>query len=251
MTADVIRHPMIDARALFAAGKKLYRDGGLPRGALTGWRCVDELYSVAPGQWTVVTGIPQSGKSEWLDALLVNLAEQDDWQFAVYSPENWPAVTHLAKLVEKVTRKPFGPGPTPRMSEAEYSDAAMWVLEHFAWLDPDLKSPQELITTGLAYRKPSKRFGLVLDPWNTLDHERQGLSDTDYISTVLTDVQRMVRKSEAHCWLVVHPQKIYKDRATGQRPVPSPYDISGSAHSRAEGPVQAHRPYRPGDAALG
>jgi hypothetical protein len=75
-------------------------------------RAVDEFYTVAPGQWTVITGVPGSGKSEWLDALLVNLAESEQWEFALYSPENFPTVTHLIKLVEKHERMPFGEGPT-------------------------------------------------------------------------------------------------------------------------------------------
>lgn len=39
------------------------------RGLSTGWDAVDELYTVEPGQLTIVTGVPSSGKSEWLDAL--------------------------------------------------------------------------------------------------------------------------------------------------------------------------------------
>jgi twinkle protein len=31
---------------------------------------------VPPGELTLVTGVPNSGKSEWLDALAVNLAAQ-------------------------------------------------------------------------------------------------------------------------------------------------------------------------------
>jgi F0F1-type ATP synthase alpha subunit len=41
----------------------LYRAGGLPAGASTGWKSLDELYSVGLGQWTLVTGTPGSGKS--------------------------------------------------------------------------------------------------------------------------------------------------------------------------------------------
>ena len=35
---------------------------------------LDEYYTVRPGEFTVLTGIPNSGKSNWLDALNVNLA---------------------------------------------------------------------------------------------------------------------------------------------------------------------------------
>lgn len=42
---------------------------------------------VVPGELTIVTGVPNSGKSEWIDALLANLAEQHDWCFALCSME--------------------------------------------------------------------------------------------------------------------------------------------------------------------
>jgi twinkle protein len=52
---------------------RLYEQG-FERGHRTGWRELDKLYTVRPGEFTAVTGIPSSGKSNWLDCLLVNLA---------------------------------------------------------------------------------------------------------------------------------------------------------------------------------
>lgn len=43
---------------------------------------------VVPGELTVVTGVPNSGKSEWIDALLCNLNESVGWKFALCSMEN-------------------------------------------------------------------------------------------------------------------------------------------------------------------
>lgn len=41
-------------------------------GLSTGWDTVDAIYKVVPGELTVVTGVPNSGKSEWIDALTVS-----------------------------------------------------------------------------------------------------------------------------------------------------------------------------------
>ena len=46
---------------------------GLKRGLRVPWAGLNPLYSVAPAQHTLVTGYPGSGKSEWLDALIVEL----------------------------------------------------------------------------------------------------------------------------------------------------------------------------------
>ena len=78
---------------------------------------------------------------------MVNLAEADPaWLFCLYSPENFPTVGHLVKLVEKRVRKPFNRGPTERMTTSEYASGAAWVLEHFLWLETDLKIPEALLT---------------------------------------------------------------------------------------------------------
>lgn len=76
----------------------------------TGWRSLDPYYKVqilyrtillkhrvessvlhlsqvVPGELTIVTGVPNSGKSEWIDALLVQLSHLHGWTFALCSME--------------------------------------------------------------------------------------------------------------------------------------------------------------------
>ena len=84
-------------------------NGGDGRGESTGFDNLDELYTVAEGMLTVVTGIPGSGKSEFVDQLMINLARKSGWRFAVCSFENPPAY-HIAKMAEKVMGKPFYDG---------------------------------------------------------------------------------------------------------------------------------------------
>jgi len=209
-------------------------DRGLQGGADVGWLALGKFYSVRPGEFTVVTGIPSHGKSELIDAMLINLAESEGWHFGICSPENYPLERHAAKLIEKRARKPFRRGPTERLTSAELLKTSGWLDEHFTFLMPD---ENELTVDGilslakaLVYRKGIK--GLVIDPWNELDHSRPAsLSETEYISQSLTRIRRFARTHGVHVWLIAHPTKLYKDNS-GKYPVPSPYDISGSAHWR-------------------
>ena len=73
---------------------RLY-EHGFEQCYLTGWRNLNSLYTVRPGELTAVTGIPSSGKSNFLDALLVNLARLHSWSFALFSPENLPLEHHM------------------------------------------------------------------------------------------------------------------------------------------------------------
>lgn len=226
---------------------KLYTDG-LSRGDSTGWRSVDQHYTVVPGQWTLITGYPASGKSEWLDALLLNLATNHDWRFSVYSPENFPQSLHVVKLLEKHIGKPFFPGPTERLSEEEMVRGCDWLNTRFGFIEQTQEQPNsideilhECWTWCMMDR--SKKNGIVIDPWNELEHKRpQGLSETEYISQTLSTVRQFARAYKVHVWIVAHPAKIQKDR-DGKRPVPTPADVTGSANwwNKADNAICIHR----------
>ena len=203
------------------------------RGISTGWETVDAFYTVDPGQLTVVTGIPSSGKSEWLDALALNLAANHGWRFALCSPENAPVETHCAKLLEKHVGKPFWVGPTARMSPAELGHGLEWLAEHVTFILPEESLTIEgvLERASILVRRTGIK-GLIIDPFNEFDHTRERhCTETEYIGQVLGQMKRWARKHGVHVWLVAHPQKLYR-REDGTYPVPTPYDISGSSHFR-------------------
>jgi twinkle protein len=221
-------------------------------GALPGWPCLDELYSVRPGEWTLVTGIPGHGKSEVLDAIMVNLARSHGWQFAIFSPENQPLERHFAKLAEKYVGKPFGRGQQPRLTRQELEDAKRWCQERFTFLLPEADELTVDAVLQLARTAVLRHGvkGLVIDPWNELDHQRAGgLSETEYISQALTKIRRFAREYSVHVWLVAHPAKLQKDRQTGVYPVPTPYDVSGSAHwrNKADNCLTVFREFKEGN----
>lgn len=203
------------------------------RGLPTGWETVDNFYTVEAGQLTVVTGIPSSGKSEWLDALALNLATLHGWRFAICSPENSPVETHCAKLVEKQVGKPFWVGLTARMSPTELAEGLGWLQEHITFIMPEetLTIQGVLDRAAILVRRKGIK-GLIIDPFNEFDHTRErGCTETEYIGNVLGTMKRWARKFGVHVWLVAHPQKLYR-REDGSYPVPTPYDINGSANFR-------------------
>ena len=209
-------------------------NNGLKPGNNPGWEGLKELYTVREGEWTLVTGIPGHGKSEFIDALMINLAKDHGWHFAIYSPENHPVERHIVKLCEKFSGKPFRSGYSDRLQSEDLAHAISWVNHHFNFIAAEEDSPKlEYVlekAKQLVFRKGIK--GLVIDPWNELDHERPGnLSETEYISKCLTTVRTFARYYGVHIWLVAHPTKLIKDK-DGVYPVPTPYDVSGSAHWR-------------------
>jgi twinkle protein len=212
----------------------LYRDG-FERGHATGWERVDQLYTVRPGEFTVITGVPSSGKSNWLDCLLVNLAEKHDWNFALFSPENLPLEQHMAAIIEKRVRRPFHRGPNARMTEAELDEGMAWAQEHFAWIMPSQEDHWTIGKILDAARQLCLRRGirgLVIDPWNELESQRPpSMSETEYISHALKRARVFARSQGIHLWIVVHPAKLTRS-PDGKYPIPTLYDCAGSAHWR-------------------
>lgn len=210
--------------------KALHAAGGLPKGDSTGWRSVDQLYTVGLGQFTLVTGTPGSGKSEWLDAVMVNLALRGDWRFVIYSPENMPLELHYAKIIEKYIGKPFNPGPSPRVDEDELDSALNWMHGKFHFAKPNRPEIVSILRESLDLEMATGKLGVVIDPWNFLEHHRPGgMSETEYVSSVLSEVLSYVREHRVHLWLVAHPSKLQRNK-DGKLPVPTPHDVSGSVH---------------------
>ena len=209
-------------------------ENGQKGGESTSWFSMDKYYTVKPGELSVVTGIPSHGKSEFIDALMVNLAIKSEWRFAVFSPENYPVQTHIAKLVQKFTGKPFSKSTKDCLTKDELQTATIFLNECFTFINP----PSNELTVDHIIGKAKvavMRYGikgLCLDPWNELDHSRPaGQTETEYISECLTKIRRFARTYNVHVWLIAHPTKLYKDKS-GNYPIPTPYDIAGSAHFR-------------------
>lgn len=207
-------------------------DTGLPPGDSTGWTDVDKYFTVQTGHQTIVTGIPSMGKSEWVDALSVNLAEgPGSWQFCFYSPENKPTQIHTAKLASKRLNLPFAAGYNERMTKDALKEALLWIDDHYVWLDPRVKTCESLVQAALRYRRQQK-FAVVMDPWSNIEHRVDpDQNGTDYILQQLVMLRdNYCRREDFHLFIVAHPKMMGRDPKTGERPVPTPYDISGSAH---------------------
>lgn len=222
---------------------KLYANG-LARGESTGFPNIDDIYTVVPGQVTVVTGSPGSGKSAFIDNVMVNLSRNKEWKFAVCSFENPPSL-HIANLMSIATGKPFFDGPTPRMTSEEREGAKTWIKEHFFFLhqsDGSLSNPDEIIDL---IKTAVMRYGIrgaVIDPYNFLERGRD-TSETDWVSDLLTKFKLLAMAHDLHIWFIAHPIKLRR-KDDGSYPVPTGYDISGSAHfyNKADMGLTVHRP---------
>lgn len=212
-------------------------------GAETGWGNAVGLFNVEPGQMTVVTGIPSHGKSTFIDALRVNLFRLHGWSSAAFSPENWPAQTHLSTLVEMYARRNFR-----EMSDEELYGVMCDVIHGFFFIQPerdeDMMTVDAILSRAksLVYREGIKV--LVIDPWNEIEHSiPQGQREDQYISNQLAKIRRFARVNGVHVFVIAHPRQLEKDK-NGNYPPPTAYDIAGGAmwRNKADNILCVHRP---------
>jgi len=257
------------SRETLLADSLVLHDQGMPPGLAVPWLNMRDLYSVAPAQWTLVTGVPGSGKSEFLDALIIELLKTyPKARAALYSPENMPYELHVAKLCAKWMGKPFGAGPTARVTRNELESfmrneggqrihfldvgkRAETIFEMLALTaeQPEVGMPMDEFDPYWWTKEgkapfacgTEKPFFLVIDPWNFIE-KRTNLSEADYLSAALSTVDKFVHFTNCHVFIVAHPTKL--DRAKdGTTPIPRAYDVSGGAHwfNKADNIITVHR----------
>lgn len=238
---------IISAESVRSELESMY-DNGLERGASTGWSCVDPYFTVKVGEMTIVTGIPGSGKSNFLDAMAINLAQSQGWTFAVFSPENWPVQRHISTLLEKYIGKPFRDRKNfPRMSKDEMYTGLKWVNENFHFIIPreESMSVETILKKARATVLRHGVRGVIIDPWNEIEHDvKAGEREDQYISRSLSSIRRFARFNGVHVFVVAHPRTLIKDKDTGKYKPPTMYEISGGANwrNKADNGICVHRP---------
>ncbi len=145
------------------------------------------------------------------------------------------------RWVDEKTKQPFGNGLNERMTKEEAQEATVEIAGWFGFLlakatsektvfgiEQIMEAAEEWFTRIGSWHSKENPCGLVIDPWNELEHMRpKEWSETEYIAATLTALRSWARTHNVHVWLVAHPQKLRRDDA-GKLPIPRPDSISGS-----------------------
>lgn len=213
---------------------------GLQKGVTIGHECFDRLCSFETKRLCVVTGIPGSGKSEFIDEIAERLNMRYDWRFAYFSPENAPLAYHASKLIEKFTGKKFD---KQHLTYGEYKTVKEHLEQNFFFISPhnDFKLDTILEKARFLVRRKGIKC-LVIDPYNRLESEQGNRNETQYISGVLDKLTNFAQLNDVLVILMAHPTKQPKNK-DGIVEAPTLYDISGSAnfYNKADFGIVVHR----------
>ena len=207
----------------------------------TGWASLDRHYTIHErmGSLNVLTGVPMSGKSEILQNVMVNTIRKHDWKWLVCSYEDDFRETFFPRIAEILIGKPYEKNwQKPHVKPMSLDDkevARLFCQQYIQFLDIEREDCFSLETVLRLAKLAKYRHGIrgiILDPYN--DIETNNLANengSDKINRFLKKVRNFARTNVIDVWLVAHPTKLQK-KDDGDYPVPSPYDIAGSANFR-------------------
>lgn len=186
----------------------------------------DEYIGWETGRLAVVSGIPSSGKSEFVDYLAVKLNMLYGWKAAYFTPENYPLKYHYAKLFEKIIGKRFS---KETATEMDFDLAEDHIRDNFFYImnEEDFTVDSVLTAAKILVKTRGIKM-LVIDPYNRLEHQFKD-SETQYISRFLDKLTNFARFNDVLVFLVAHPRKMDKE-LNGKMKVPTLYDINGSSN---------------------
>ena len=183
---------------------------------------IDEYITWETGRLAIVTGVPGSGKSEFIDFVITKLNLLHGWKAAYFTPENYPLKLHYSKLHEKYSGRKF----EKETDTTDFYNIYEHLKDNFYYImDEEDMSVESIMKSAKALVKQKGIKILVIDPYNKLDHQyNNNTSETQYISKFLDLLQKFAMFNNVLIFLIAHPKKMIKGE------VPSLYDISGSAH---------------------
>lgn len=217
---------------------------GAQRGYSTGIAVLDELYSLQPGDLTVLLAAPSSGKTTFLNTLAANTATEHGWKVAICSTENRVAylMADLASLL--VGQTYYGNFPDHRMPLEEKEWVKGFLREHFRFIVPRSDTPltlQWVCSQAAAWGANL----LTVDPFGSLDlGVDRSVNESKNIRNILHGfLQPYLKENKLHCLLAVHTTKLALD-SQGDIRMPNPYDATDSAgfYNAADGFIALRRP---------
>jgi twinkle protein len=199
-------------------------ENGFKPGFQVGLKNFDEIFSTYTGQFITVTGIPSSGKSDFVDQMVVGYNQNYGWKTAFASPENHPTYLHAHKLMRKIWE---GMPARSDIGTDKWKQVGGHVNNNFFFIDMERYTLESVLKKGAELVKRKGIKCLVIDPYNKVRDTNAGTDDVNrYTMEYLTKIEIFAKKYDVLVFIVAHPTKMYKGQ-NGKMEEPNMYNIKG------------------------
>ena len=197
---------------------------GFKPGYQIGLQNFDDIFSTYTGQFITVTGIPSSGKSDFVDQMVVGYNKNYGWKTAFASPENVPTYLHAHKLMRKVWQ---GMPSRDDIGGDKWNQVADHCNTNFFHIDMERYTLESVLKKGAELVKRKGIKCLVIDPFNKVRDVDCKTEDVNrYTMEYLQKIEIFAKKFDVLVFIVAHPTKMYKDK-DGKIEEPTMYNIKG------------------------
>jgi twinkle protein len=197
---------------------------GFKPGFQIGLNNFDKIFSTYTGQFITVTGIPSSGKSDFVDQMVVGYNNNYGWKTAYASPENQPVYLHAHKLMRKTWQDMPSAGD---IGSGKWKEVADHVNDNYFFIDMDKYSLESVLRKGAELVKRKGIKCLVIDPFNKIRDTNAASDDVNrYTMDYLAKIETFCKKYDVLVFIVAHPTKMYKGN-DGKIEEPTMYNIKG------------------------
>jgi len=182
------------------------------------------------GGLVVVSGQPNSGKSDFLNDLMMHLMTRQDMRILFLSFEHPNKAKHIAHMVE-LHRQSSDLSLCPEEKMLESID---FLQHHMAHLDlqGEERTPEHILELADQHRRQSGLDYFIIDPYLFIELKpaKKNESETESIKHMLTLFQTWGQEHHIWVYIVAHPRKNPNNHGGFTNDDISPNDIASSAH---------------------
>ena len=215
---------------------------GFKKGFQVGLENFDNIFSTYTGQFITVTGIPSSGKSDFVDQMVVGYNKNYGWKTAFASPETAPTYLHAHKLM----RKTWGGMPSKNdIGTEKWNTIADHCNDNYFHIDMERYTLESVLQKGAELVKRKGIKCLVIDPFNKVRDVSCNTEDVNrYTMEYLSKIETFAKKYDVLVFIVAHPTKMYRDK-DGKLEEPTMYSIKGGGewYDASYHGILVHRDY--------
>lgn len=210
------RRSMIKKYADISGKLDTIRKSGTPKGEATGFKTLDNLFTIKEGSFTFILAPPHNGKSEFSFDLLINRAHRGE-KALICSPETGGVEDIYAELIHKFTGKRIYEGDWNILSEKQYYSAINWIDHNFSIVDTEDKA----FSFDELFGMVTDEKNILADPMNEMNHEaakEYGGRQDLYLEDLCSKIRRYNRKNKKHTIITLHPAKqtLKEEKIKGQ-----------------------------------
>jgi twinkle protein len=249
---EQLKNKINDARPVPLENVKTFKDiedeitdfvkNGFKPGYQIGLPNFDNIFSTYTGQFITVTGIPSSGKSDFVDQMVVGYNQKYQWKTAFASPENAPTYLHAHKLMRKIWQ---GMPTRNDIHSDKWNQIAEHCNDNFFHIDMERYTLESVLRKGAELVKRKGIKCLVIDPFNKIRDVDCKTEDVNrYTMEYLTKIEMFCKKYDVLVFIVAHPTKMYRDK-DGKIEEPTMYNIKGGGewYDASYHGILVHRDY--------